>query len=102
MRDKIIASRRYPYMSSAVLMLIFFLCGSGYANTLMVTNTADGGTGSFRQAILDANAIAGTHTIIFNIPASDSGFNGSVFTIKPLSELPVVRNTTIDGSTQST
>ena len=85
-----------------VLLLIAFLCSPVLANTFTVTNTADSGSGSLRQAILDASGTAGTHTIIFNIPTSDSGFNGSVFTIRPQSELPVVRNTTIDGTTQST
>ncbi|HEX3252036.1 MAG TPA: hypothetical protein VHS05_21545 [Pyrinomonadaceae bacterium] len=100
MREKTNASRRYL---CAVLMSVVFLCHSAYANTFTVTNTADSGAGSLRQAILDANTTPGSpHTIVFNIPTADSGFNGSVFTIKPLSELPVViRDITIDGSTQS-
>ena len=36
----------------------------------VVTNTSDHGTGSLRQAILDANATAGTDTIVFNIPGT--------------------------------
>lgn len=50
-----------------------------------VTNTADTGAGSLRQAILDANANTGPDTIEFNIPSSDSGCNGltHVCTIKP-------------------
>jgi len=79
------------------------LCSSVHANTFNVTNTSDGGPGSLRQAILDANVSGGTpHTIVFNIPTTDLGFDGSVFTIKPMSELPVVvRSTTIDGTTQT-
>jgi len=79
------------------------LCGSVHAITVTVTNTNDSGSGSLRQAILDANASGGTpHTIVFNIPTSDAGFSGGVFTIKPMSELPVVvRSTTIDGTTQT-
>lgn len=100
MRDKFITSLGHVCLA---LPLTLLLWSSVNANTFVVTNTSDSGPGSLRQAILDANTIAGpAHTIIFNIPTSDPGFNGSVFTIKPLSELPVViRNTTIDGITQS-
>ena len=38
-------------------------------NTFTVTNTNNSGAGSLRQAILDANALAGTDTITFNIAA---------------------------------
>ena len=74
-----------------------------WAATFTVTNTLDSGAGSLRQAILDANASGATpHTIVFNIPTSDPGFDGSVFTIKPLSPLPDVRGgITIDGATQT-
>lgn len=74
-----------------------------WAATFTVTNTFDSGAGSLRQAILDANANGATpHTIVFNIPLSDPGFDGNVFTIKPLSPLPDVRGgITIDGATQT-
>jgi hypothetical protein len=39
------------------------LAASAPATTFMVTNTADAGTGSLRQAILDANGNAGTDQI---------------------------------------
>lgn len=70
---------------------------------LVVVNTNDSGAGSLRQAILDANANPATpDTVIFEIPASDPGFDGAAFTIQPLSPLPVLlRATTIDGSTQA-
>src|SRR5207237_192711 len=51
-------------------------------STCWVTNTGDNlganpaafaGTGTLRQAIIDANATAGLDTIKFNIPASDLG-----------------------------
>ncbi len=61
----------------------------------VVTNTADAGAGSLRQAILDANANPGPDDITFNIPGA------GVHTIKPLSPLPVVTGTVnIDGFTQ--
>lgn len=71
--------------------------------TLVVTHSGDSGPGSLRQAIDDANADPAANTIAFNIPASDPGFNGQWFTIRPLSELPPLTDdaTTIDGSTQA-
>jgi hypothetical protein len=55
-----------------------------------VTNTADSGNGSLRQAILDANENTGPDTIQFNIPSDDSGCNAvtHVCTIKPSASSP--------------
>jgi len=65
------------------------------ATTYTVTNTNDSGAGSLRQAILDANANAGTDTIAFNIPGS------GVQTIAPTSLLPNITDSVIiDGYTQ--
>jgi hypothetical protein len=65
------------------------------ANTFAVVNTNDGGAGSLRQAILDANANAGADTISFNIPG------GGVRTITPASPLPdITDSVVIDGYTQ--
>src|ERR1043166_1960093 len=62
--------------------------------TFTVTNTNDSGTGSLRQAILDANS-GGGGTIPFNIPGM------GVHTISPLTVLPAITQTvTIDGYTQ--
>jgi hypothetical protein len=52
------------------------------AATFTVTNTADTGAGSLRQAILDSNGNAGVDTIEFNIPGS------GVHTITPATDLP--------------
>ncbi|HVS31410.1 MAG TPA: BACON domain-containing protein [Thermoanaerobaculia bacterium] len=49
-----------------------------------VTTTADGGSGSLRQAILDANGNPGPDLILFNIPGS------GVQTITVLSALPTI------------
>jgi hypothetical protein len=63
-------------------------------NAYTVSNTNDSGDGSFRQAILDANANPGADTITF----AGSG----VMTIQPLSQLPTIHDTvTIDGTTES-
>jgi hypothetical protein len=64
--------------------------------TFTVTNTNDSGAGSFRQAILNANANPGADVINFQIAGSN------IPTIFPLSPLPDVSEAiTIDGTTQS-
>src|SRR4051794_22801346 len=61
----------------------------------MVTTTADSGTGSLRQAILNANATAGADVIDFNIPGS------GVQTIAAQTPLPAITETvTVDGYSQ--
>ena len=63
--------------------------------TFTVTNTNDSGSGSLRQAILDANANPGADTIAFNISGA------GVHTIMPASPLPTITDpVTIDGTTQ--
>jgi hypothetical protein len=60
-----------------------------------VINTNDSGSGSLRQAMLDANTNVGIAIIDFNIPGS------SGLTISPASALPGLFNTVIlDGTTQ--
>ncbi len=65
------------------------------AATFVVTNAADSGPGSLRQAITSANSLPGPDAIQFNIPA------GGVQTIMMASDLPPVTDAlTIDGTTQ--
>ncbi|HEY9285660.1 MAG TPA: Calx-beta domain-containing protein, partial [Pyrinomonadaceae bacterium] len=65
------------------------------SSTLVVTNTNDGGAGSLRQAILDANAQAGAQTVTFQIAGA------GVRSIALLSPLPAITEAVqIDGSTQ--
>jgi uncharacterized protein (DUF2141 family) len=81
-----------------LLLLASLLPPSAPANaaTYTVTNTNDSGTGSLRQAILDANANPGLDTITFAIGAS-----GSQQTIHPASALPAITGpVTIDGWSQ--
>jgi hypothetical protein len=60
-----------------------------------VTTTADSGAGSLRQAIADANALEGSHTIRFD---SKTGHFAAPQTITLASELPeLVGEITIDG-----
>lgn len=66
-----------------------------HAATFTVTSINDSGAGSLRQAILDANASAGTNRIEFNIPGAGPR------RIAPLSSLPtLIRPVVIDGYTQ--
>ncbi|MBA3633655.1 MAG: hypothetical protein H0W58_12750, partial [Acidobacteria bacterium] len=51
------------------------------AATFTVTNTNDSGTGSLRQAILNANATAADDVIDFAIPAGSAGCTSGVCTI---------------------
>ncbi|HBJ36744.1 MAG TPA: hypothetical protein DDZ51_18710, partial [Planctomycetaceae bacterium] len=68
----------------------------GLLDTFVVTNTNDSGAGSLRQAILDANALAGHDTITFNIAGSGTQI------INALSALPTITDQiTIDGTTQA-
>ena len=65
------------------------------AATYVVINVNDGGAGSFRQAILNANANAGTDRIEFNIPG------GQPYTITPSSSFPPITGSVIiDATTQ--
>ncbi|WTW98444.1 right-handed parallel beta-helix repeat-containing protein [Streptomycetaceae bacterium NBC_01309] len=62
---------------------------------ITVTNTADSGAGSLRQAILTANSSAGRDTIVFATGAAGPQV------IAPLTDLPTITDTvTIDGYTQ--
>ena len=65
------------------------------AATFNVTSTADTGSGSLRQAMLNANGTAGRDFITFNIGG------GGARTIAPLSPLPIVTEPVeIDAATQ--
>ncbi len=60
-----------------------------------VVDASDTGSGSLRQAILNANAAAGMDTIVFNIPWSGP------HTITPSTPLPLITDSTvIDGYSQ--
>ena len=86
----------------AIVLYLNGLC----ATTYTVTNTNDSGAGSLRQAMTDAiGSYIGNHTINFNIPTTDAGYDAAsgTFTIHLQSELPyllIAGNITIDGTTQ--
>jgi titin len=65
------------------------------AMTFPVTSTGDSGTGTLRQAILDANANPGPDKITFNIAGT------APYLIQPTSALPFISDPiVIDGTTQ--
>ncbi|MEE4311930.1 MAG: right-handed parallel beta-helix repeat-containing protein [candidate division KSB1 bacterium] len=76
-----------------------------FSSDILVTTTADTGTGSFRNALETANAQPGHNSILFQIPMSNDGYNADTgaWTIRP--ETPFVNITdgdlVIDGSSQS-
>ncbi|TXG77805.1 hypothetical protein E6P97_00905 [Patescibacteria group bacterium] len=81
---------------------LLLVCGwlfgadSALAATYTVTNTNDSGAGSFRQAVLDANANDGADTVTFAIPGAGP------HTINTLSSIPVYDgDLIIDGLSQS-
>src|SRR5438067_11827020 len=83
--------------SAGVLAAVCLLlsASASLANTFTVTNTANSGAGSLRQAIINANGHVGADVISFNI--SGTGLH----TITPQTGLPIISDTvTIDGYTQ--
>jgi hypothetical protein len=87
--------RRAATLTEYAVALVLTIASASAATTFTVTTTADSGPGSLRQAILDANALAGTDTIAFNIAGSGP------HTIVPASPLPTITSpVVIDGYTQ--
>lgn len=84
------------------LIILTALTGStaSLAGTFTVTTTADAGAGSLRDAIASANASAGPHDIVFDIPDFECSAAG-VCTIALASALPLIAEpVTIDGTSQ--
>lgn len=86
-------------------LLITFFSFTSFSNTFTVINTNDAGTGSLRQAMQNAAIYPGSHTINFNIPTTDAGYNSSigVWTIALTSTLPIITHSGIllDGTSQT-
>src|SRR5437762_9013406 len=84
-----------PKTGLTLAMLVLALSSGALADTFTVTNINDTGTGSFRQAITDANNHSGLDTIAFDIPGT------SIHTITPATPLPSITDAVIiDGYTQ--
>jgi IPT/TIG domain/Right handed beta helix region/S-layer homology domain len=84
-------------------LAILALASTLSATTFTVTNTADSGPGSLRQALLDAqNCTGAPHTIAFDVPAGS--LTNGVAVIAPASLLPPLTcdGTIVDGTTQTT
>jgi hypothetical protein len=81
----------------SLLIGVFLLHKNTSAVSVVVTNTADSGAGSLRQAITTTNASgAGPHSITFNIPGPGP------HVISLVTALPsITKPVTIDGTTQS-
>ncbi len=93
-------------MAQCLGTVVLLATGAAQAATFTVNSTSDALPGSFRQAILDIDAVPalGPHNIAFNIPASDANCIAAsgVCTISLLSGLPLLtKSVVIDGYTQS-
>lgn len=77
-----------------VVLLSWLTVSSLRAATFLVTSTNDSGSGTLRQAILDANALAGTDRIHFSL--TRPGLTISVATPLPAILDPLI----VDGTTQ--
>lgn len=85
----------YRWASAAALLCAPAARFAAHAATLTVANLNDSGSGSLRQAILNANAAPGLDTIIFQIPGA------APHTLTPLTALPPLLDAVvIDGTTQ--
>lgn len=88
-----------------IVFALLLSSSAGNAAVYTVTNTNDAGNGSLRQAITNVNIFPGSHTIAFNIPASDPNYIAAQGTwkITPASALPILTrsNVLIDGTTQT-
>lgn len=89
-----------------IFLLLVASSLQAYCTDFTVTNTGNSGSGSLREAMTLANASTGPHTIRFNIPQSDPGFDAQkgIWTIAPTYPLPYIMKAgvTIDGTTQTT
>jgi len=88
---------RWFMIAACALGAVFFgsTTASVSVSVFPVENTLDSGPGSFRQAILDANANPGSDMIVFDIEGSGP------HVISPLTPLPFITDpVNIDGYTQ--
>ena len=90
---------------TAVLLFCLTLLTALRAQDYVVTTTADGGAGSLRYALQMCMTAAGPHTIRFNLPASDAGYDATsgTWVIRPATNLPMVMQSgvTLDGASQT-
>ncbi|MCD6115972.1 right-handed parallel beta-helix repeat-containing protein, partial [bacterium] len=88
-----------------IFVIIFIFTSVLSADTFIVTSTSENGAGSLREAINNSDSHTGADTIIFNIPATDAGYDPlkGVWTIQVQTRLPAINDdsTFIDGSSQA-
>jgi hypothetical protein len=73
-----------------------------WADDITVINTNATGAGSLEQAIIDANATPGPHTIFFDIPESEAGPDGEYhIDAAPEAQLDITEEIMIDGWSQT-
>ncbi len=78
-----------------LVALVLALARPGWSTTILVTNTADSGPGSFRQALENAGTNSGLSTIAFQISGP------APYTIAPATALPAITApVVIDATTQ--
>ena len=104
MRNHSISGARVGLLAVMVvltLLMMAYAAPAAWAAEFTVTNTNDSGTGSLRQAILDANTNAGPDTIKFDIADDPDVAGNEVKTISPTAQLPIISDpVVIDGETQ--
>jgi len=83
----------HPVRSLALVTVLAGVACAALAGTYTVSNTNDDGPGSLRQAITDASASGEVSTIVFAIGTGHQR-------IRPLTSLPKVVSTLVDGRTQ--
>ena len=100
--------RQLNFKFSLIAICTAILCNVEiYAANYTVTNTADSGEGSLRQAMTSATSnYMGSSNIYFNIPTTDANYNAETgtFSINVMSELPYLLiggNINIDATTQT-
>ena len=57
---------------AVALLLALGITTPAYATNYVVSDAGDSGPGTLRQAVLDANAATGPHTISFSLPAGST------------------------------
>jgi hypothetical protein len=96
--------KAHPILRFAVAMLCTGMQHAVFAGVLVVTTTADTGTGSLHWAIACAQT-PGPDSIRFAIPRSDPGYSAAqgTWTIRPETELWVITDgqLVIDGTSQA-
>ncbi len=88
-------------------LLLLIISVSAKALNEIVVNTNNSGSGSLRQAIINANGNSSVDSIIFKIPTTDANYNSSSGVFRILvtgSSLPMITNDylVVDGTTQTT